>query len=347
MVLVMIHELGHYFAAKKCGMRVERFSIFFGPAILKWQRGETEWRLGTIPLGGYVKISGMTREETLDPEIAPRAYHAAPFWKKFVTIFAGPAVNIVLAFFVFAGYYWIGPMGQAPINRIESVSAGKPAEKIGLVKGDRIVSVNGVAVVGDDILPVQRELQRNAAKPVTVVFEHAGQRVTKQVTLSSVVFEGQRIGQLGFMFSTKLTGRQSSSLVGGLQDASSFTWFWTKLQVQGLGQMFTSQEARDQTSSIVGIGAAYDVVAEDGLLSVLRFFGLISLVLGVFNLLPILPLDGGHILFAAIEKIRGRHISRRAYEMSAVAGLALLLLLFAQGLTNDVTRLTGEGFRPR
>jgi regulator of sigma E protease len=347
MVLVMVHELGHYFAAKKCGMRVERFSIFFGPAIAKWQRGETEWRLGTIPLGGYVKITGMTREEKVPEELVGRTYYAAPFWKRFVTIFAGPAVNIVLAFIVFAGYYWIGPQGQVPINRIESVAAGKPAAKIGLVKGDKIVSINGVTATNDDIVPLQRELQRNPAKPVTVVFEHAGTRVTKEVTLTSVTFEGKRIGQLGFVFSTKLIGRQHSTFFGGLRDASSFSWYWTKLQVQGLGQMFTSQEARDQTSSIVGIGAAYDIVAEDGLMSVLRFFGLISLVLGVFNLLPILPLDGGHILFAAIEKVRGKHLSRRAYEMSAVFGLVLLGLLFVQGLTNDVTRLTGEGFRPR
>ena len=347
MVLVMIHELGHYFAAKKCGMRVERFSIFFGKPIVKWQRGETEWRLGWLPLGGYVKISGMTREENLPADVVPRAYYAAPFWKRFVTIFAGPAVNIVLAFFVLAGYYWIGPQYEVLANPVTSVIPGKAAQGIGLAKGDRLISVNGVRAVGNDMAPLQKELQRNPAQRVRVVFEHGGTSITKEATLGAITVDGRKIGQLGFQFSRALGPRQQSSFLGGLRDAGSFTSYWTKLQLKGFGQILTSQKARDQTSSIVGIGAAYDVVSEDGWMSVLRFFGLISLVLGVFNLIPILPLDGGHILFAGIEKIRGKHLSRAAYERSAIVGLLLLGLLFVQGLTNDITRLTGEGFRPR
>ncbi len=348
MVLVMIHELGHYFAAKKCGMRVERFSIFFGKPIVKWQRGETEWRLGWLPLGGYVKISGMTREENLPADVVPRAYYAAPFWKRFVTIFAGPAVNIVLAFFVFAAYFWIGPEIYRPVNQVASVSEKSPAKKIGLAVGDRLVSVNGVKVVDDKILPAQKELQKHANGTVTVVFDRAGVTRTERAKLASVdAGEGRRVGQLGFQFVQVSTGRRQSSGFGGsFVDAFSYSKYWGELQLKGFGQLFTSQAARDQTSSIVGIGAAYDIVSEDGWLSVVRFFGLISLVLGVFNLIPILPLDGGHILFAAIEKVRGKHLSRVAYERSAIVGLVILGLLFAQGLTNDIGRLTGAGFRP-
>ena len=135
--------------------------------------------------------------------------------------------------------------------------------------------------------------------------------------------------------------------MGGLANASSFTWFLIEENAKGIGQLFTSSEAREQVGSVVAIGAVYNEVADDGLIAILRFVGIISLVLAIFNLLPIFPLDGGHILFALLEKLKGSPISTKVYERSAMVGWAVILVVFVFALQNDIVRLSGEGFQVR
>ncbi len=349
MFLVLVHEAGHMVVAKWCGMRVERFSIFFGRPLARFRRGETEYGIGWLPLGGYVKITGMTRDEELPPELVPRAYYSAKTWKKVATIFAGPFVNLVVAFLCFAAVAWIGVPSLQATNAVDVVNPGSPAAAIGLAQGDRLLAVNGIATSTDEGLARARaELQANPGKPVTVRFTRDGQARTGTATLASAEgVDGQPIGRLGVQFQVLQGDRESLGFVGGLTNAGSFTWFLIEENAKGIGQLFTSSEAREQVGSVVAIGAVYNEVADDGLIAVLRFIGIISLVLAIFNLLPIFPLDGGHILFAVLEKLKGSPISTKVYERSAMVGWAVILVVFVFALQNDIGRLSGEGFEIR
>ncbi len=342
MGLVLVHEFGHMVVAKWCGMRVERFSIFFGRPLASFTRGETRYAIGWLPLGGYVKITGMSRDEDLPPEVVPRAYYAAKPWKRIVTILAGPAVNILLAFLIFCVVFWIGPTLQTPTTTVDQVSANTPAAAIGLRPGDTVLSVNGVG--RGNFTAIQHELQIHPGKVVTVRFSTAdGQVRTVPVRLAN----DQNVGKLGFSPRLKNGPNVSSGFGGGIVDAGRYTQFLVEENVKGIGRIFTSEKARNDVSSVVGIGAAYNQVSEDGALTVLRFIGVISLVLGVFNLLPLLPLDGGHILMTIVEKLKGSPVRRQTYERLSIAGFALLALVFVFALQNDIGRLTGQGFQPR
>ena len=162
--------------AKWCGMRVERFSIFFGRPIAKFRRGETEYGIGWLPLGGYVKITGMTRDEELPPDLVPRAYYSAATWKKVATIFAGPFVNLVVAFLCFALYFWVGTPTFQATSAVDVVTPGSAAAAVGIAPGDRILSVNGIATTGEaGIERARGELQANPGKPVVVRFARDGE----------------------------------------------------------------------------------------------------------------------------------------------------------------------------
>jgi len=349
MFLVLVHEAGHMVVAKWCGMRVERFSIFFGRPWVSFRRGETQYGIGWLPLGGYVKITGMTRDEELPPEVVPRAYYAAATWKKVATIFAGPFVNLVVAFLCFALYFWIGVPSFQATNGVDAVTPGSPAAAVGMAPGDRLLAVNGVATTGEQGMDrVRAELQANPGSPVTVRYADAGTPVTRTVTLQSAEGpDGQPIGRLGVQFRLDQGARQSEGPVGGLTTAGRYTWFLIEENAKGIGQLFTSEQAREQVGSVVAIGAVYNEVAGDGLTEIIRFIGLISLVLAIFNLLPIFPLDGGHILFALLEKLKGSPISTRVYERSAMVGWAVILIVFVFALQNDIGKLAGDGFQIR
>lgn len=349
MFLVLVHEAGHMVVAKWCGMRVERFSIFFGRPIAKFRRGETEYGIGWLPLGGYVKITGMTRDEELPPDLVPRAYYSAATWKKVATIFAGPFVNLVVAFLCFALYFWVGTPTFQATSAVDVVTPGSAAAAVGIAPGDRIVSVNGIATTGEaGIERARGELQANPGKPVVVRFARDGEVQQARVTLGAADgADGQQVGRLGVQFVLLQGARESAGPVGGVTTAGRYTWFLVEENAKGIGRMFTSQEAREQVGSVVAIGAVYNEVAGDGLMEILRFIGLISLVLAIFNLLPIFPLDGGHILFALLEKLKGSPISSRVYERSAMVGWAVILIVFVFALQNDIGKLTGEGFQLR
>lgn len=355
MVLVLVHEAGHMVVAKWCGMRVERFSIFFGRPIASFRRGETEYAIGWLPLGGYVKISGMTVDEDIPSEVAHRAYSAAPMWKKIATIAAGPAVNIVLAIVIFAGIFWVGVPTYSLTTGVGSVANDSAAAQADLRPGDRILAVNGTQVNGDTE-KVRTALQRGTeGQTVRLTVEREGG--TEQLTAQLQVLEdasgdpltnpatGRPLTGLGFTFDAVEGPTVRSGPLEGLADGWDFSWFIMKTNVEVIGDAFTSSEAREQINSVVGVGAVFNEVADDGLTTVLRFVGVISLALGIFNLIPILPLDGGHIVFAIAEKAKGSAFSAATYGKASFIGLALVMLVFVIALQNDIGRITGEGFQ--
>ena len=355
MVLVLVHEAGHMVVAKWCGMRVERFSIFFGRPIASFTRGETEYAIGWLPLGGYVKISGMTVGEDIPSEHAHRAYTAMPAWRKVATILAGPAVNIILAIGIFAAIFWIGVPTYNVTTNVAAVGKDSAAQVAGLRAGDELVAVDGVRVNGAASV-VRGALQSGApGQTVRLTIERDGATLEKTAQLQVLettngdpatnAQTGRPLTGLGFNFGVVNGPTVRSGPVEGLTDGWDFAWFIMKANVEVIGDAFTSSEAREQINSVVGVGAVFNEVADDGLITILRFVGVISLALGIFNLLPILPLDGGHIVFALAEKAKGSAFSAVTYGRASFVGLALVMLVFVIALQNDIGRITGEGFQ--
>jgi regulator of sigma E protease len=348
--LIILHELGHFTAAKAVGMRVERFSLFFGRTRLRFQRGETEYGIGWLPLGGFVKITGMNPQEEIPAEAAPRAYYRQPVWKRLVVIGAGPAVNIVLAFVILFGLYWaIGDVQKAkPVNRIADVSPKSPAASV-LRPGDRILAVDGRGGEPDALrkrIAAHRCTGKprkgcRAATPTTLVIERGDARITVQAR--PVYSARSKRPLLGFSFDSLLPpiGPVRAAELSGDQ-----MWFFTRGTVATIAQIF-KPEKRKEISGVVG---SYEVTRRSIQLGVqegLFLLAVISLSLGVINLFPFLPLDGGHIFWALAEKIRGRAIPFSVMERAGFVGFALVLALFFIGFTNDIGRLTGDGFGVR
>jgi regulator of sigma E protease len=350
--LIILHELGHFTAAKAVGMRVERFSLFFGRTRLRFQRGETEYGIGWLPLGGFVKITGMNPQEEIPAEAAPRAYYRQPVWKRLVVIGAGPAVNIVLAFVMLFGLYWaIGdPKKAKATDRIERVSAGSPAAAV-LREGDRILAVDGRT--GDpDALRKQiaghrcaGKTKRNgcrAARPAVLEIQRGQERRTVRAT--PVYSAADKRALLGFQFAIKRPPPVGPVTAAGL--SVDRMWFFTRGTVETIAQLF-KPEKRKEISGVVGSYEATRQSIQLGVEQGVYLLAVISLSLGVINLFPFLPLDGGHIFWALAEKVRGRAVPFSVMERAGFVGFALVLALFFIGFTNDIGRLTGDGFGVR
>ncbi|MDH3225951.1 MAG: site-2 protease family protein [Thermoleophilia bacterium] len=346
MFLVLVHELGHLVVAKWSGMKVERFSIFFGRPITSFQRGETEYGIGWLPLGGYVKITGMTRSEDVPPEDEARTYYNATTGRRIATILAGPAVNIVVAFIAFAAIAWIGTPNFSLANEVAAVTTSvdgepTPAAQLGLEPGDRLISVNNVRAEPGIVEGIRYQIQENVGTTIEVVYERDGEQLTGAVA-PVVINEELGRGQLGFTFAQiPEEGRTNLGPIDGLD----FGWDRMVLLTEAYGDLFKrlifEEEARQQVNSVVGAGAIFDVVADDGLITIIAFLGAISFALGVFNLLPILPLDGGHIVIALTERIMGKPLPGKVYERIALFGIILVVLAFLYILQNDIELIRG------
>jgi len=340
--LIILHELGHFTAAKAVGMRVERFALFFPPLIAKVRRGETEYGIGAIPLGGYVKISGMNPAEELPPDVAHRAYYQQPVWKRVVVIAAGPAVNIALAFVIlWAVFLTRGELG--PPASVDRVEPGKPAAAV-LKPGDQILAVDGRTPTGDittQMTAIGKAIAAHQGTPVTLTIKRDGATQSVQAT----PFHDKQLHKWRIGF----TQRESSHAVGPVAAsgaAVSGMWSVTSQTVSKIAQIFKPEE-RKQLGSVVGGYEQTRQLAKVSFTDALIFLAVISLSLGVVNLFPFLPLDGGHIFWALAEKVRGKAIPFSVMERAGFIGFALVIGLFVIGFTNDIGRLTGEGFGVR
>jgi len=362
--LVVIHEAGHFTAAKAVGMRVERFFLFFPPKVVSITRGETEYGIGAIPLGGFVKITGMNPEEDIPPEVVERAYYRQPVWKRIVVIAAGPFVNIALALFLFFILAVGFGLDTGPTDRVGTVSPDLPAAKV-LQSGDQLVSVDGVRVAGLPPLKLADTVREQVA-----THKCAGEPTDGCVATTPAVVKVVRDGEpmtfrikpqydtpetapgqpaiaprmvIGFGYEAQ---RETVSASEGASFAIDRLWYVTTQTAHVFANIFDAEQ-RDQISGVVGATEVTQQSFQFDTRQAIGVLAVISLSLGLINLLPFLPLDGGHIFWALVEKIRGKPVPLKVMERSGVIGFALVMILFVIGLENDIGRLTGEGFNVR
>ncbi len=352
-LLIVLHEAGHFFAAKATGMRVERFFLFFPPKLFSVKRGETEYGIGAIPLGGFVKISGMTPEEELPPEAQGRGYYDQPVWKRIVVIGAGPAVNIVLAFVIL---FVLALGAKDPNQTVGEVMPGTPAAGL-LQAGDGVVAVDGRSYPNLSLAERQQKF-------VEQISSHrcAGKQVEGCGAATAVVLTVRRDGQLrkiavkpeydpavkrtriGFGFGTEPANLGPG---GAAERSVDLMWLVSSRTVTVFSKLF-EEERRKEVSGVVGVSATADeVIDEFGTREAVLLLAVVSLSLGLINLFPFLPLDGGHIFWSLVEKVRGKPLSFVALQRASAVGFVLVMMLFFLGLTNDIGRLAGDGFSVR
>lgn len=340
-VLVFIHELGHYLAARSVNVHVDVFSIGFGRAIAGWTgRTGTVWKIGWIPLGGYVKLHGQERPEEADAETAANWREGQTFHQKSVgarawIVAAGPLANFLLAAVLFAALY--GTMGRpSTTSVVGEVVAESAAARAGLMAGDRIVAVDGTAISRFE------ELQRIVAgRPgQTVVIEVARDATRLPLTATIDAREmpdGSRAGVLGIRGGQAAFERLGP--VSAMGAGIAQTWNVAAETVSVVGQMITGQRGADDLGGPLRIAQLSGQVAEIGIGALITFMAVLSVNLGLINLFPIPVLDGGHLMFYAAEAIRGRPLSPRAQEIGFRAGFALLIALFVFVTFNDLSSL--------
>ena len=348
-LLIILHEAGHFAAAKAVGMRVERFYLFFGRTRLRKKIGETEYGIGWLPAGGYVKISGMSPSEDLPDEVRTRAYTAQPVWKRIVVIIAGPAVNFVLALLLLFVFFWqIGP--QDLTDRVGPIEKGYPAAGQ-LRSGDRLVAVDGKRGTQQqlrDAIGAHRCAGPpvdgcRATTPARLVVERGGRLVRLELTpVYDAEAERTRLG-----FGYALGPHEPLPFSEAVDISLDRFWLVTKETVKLPARLFDTEQRRE----IRGIIGSYETTRQtilNDLADAIGILAIISLSLAIINLFPFLPLDGGHIFWALVEKVRRRPVPFSVMERSGVVGFALVMVLFFIGFTNDVGRLTsGEGFGVR
>jgi regulator of sigma E protease len=337
-VLVFIHELGHYLAARWRGVHVDAFSIGFGRSLAAWtDRYGTEWRIGWIPLGGYVKLHGQAEAGAMTAEDAAnlrpgQTFHDKPVLDRAIVVIAGPVANFLLASVLFAALFTFHgqPIGQTAIG---AIAPGSAAERSGLLPGDVILNLDGQRVTRFDQL--QRYIQPRAGQEVAVALTREGREMVLRVTPGiRPGTEAAPIGMLGVQGGAVRfeTMNPASALVAGVgqtADVSAQT-------LVGIWEMLTGQRSARDLGGPIKIAEVSGEAASLGIVPLVNLMALLSVSLGLLNLFPVPLLDGGHLMFYAAEAIRGRPLPPRAQEYGFRAGFALLIGLFIFATWNDI-----------
>lgn len=350
-VLILIHELGHFWAAKAVDIEVPRFSIGFGPKLIGFTRGETEYVIAAIPLGGYVKMVGMADEEATaplegEPEEPPRLpsdrdFDAKPLWARFLVVLGGVTMNFLFAVIAFT---LVSRANGVQIPLVRDVSPGMPAAVAGFQPGDVILSIDGARV--RDGGEVVSTLQGRAGDELLVRLRRNGEDVSLRVTPTSVrVFnelarDSMSVGKIGIQ-------------LGGLEAVRSLSWpqaaaaglhrsvFWVRAIGDVGRQLVRGQSSARDLGGPIMIGQLSGEFARAGFWEFLSFMAIISVNLAVLNLLPIPVLDGGHVAFLVIEAVRGQAVSVEQRLRFTQIGMFLIVGLMVWAFANDILRLLG------
>jgi regulator of sigma E protease len=344
-VLVFVHESGHYLIARRNGVRIEVFSIGFGPELFGWwDRAGTRWKFSAIPLGGYVKMfgdsdatSGLPMAETaqLSPAEREVSFHCKRLGQRAAIVAGGPAANFVFAIVVLALLFMTYGQPYTPAA-VGQVMPGGAAVAGGLQPGDMIVDIDGRAV--DRFEDVQQVVRLNPNVAMTVTVRRDGKLLTLHVTPHRVVetdrFGQHEIGQLGIRGgASKYIQRNPATAV---VQACEETWNLSATTLQAMWQMVIGRRTTDELGGPLRIAQLSGEVAQGGIVPLLWFMAVLSVNLGLINLFPVPVLDGGHLMFYAAEAIRGKPLGQRAQEYGFRFGLALVLTLMVFATWNDL-----------
>jgi regulator of sigma E protease len=344
-IIILVHEWGHFMAARAVGIRVDRFSIGFGPKIVAWQRGETEYRIAWIPLGGYVKMAGMIDESLDNPDdfdpTDPRLFINKKGWQKILVVSAGVIMNMVLAGVVLWGVYatrGVPSLGDADQlgTVIDSPMPGFPAEKSGLQRGDKILDVDGVPVAKwEDLVSA---IYERPGREIRIQFERLGERHDVTLKTRSEKQKGKEtpVGKIGIgpMLTYERMSVGRAFVYGWIA-----TWSYLEGTAAGIVKLITHQASIKDMAGPVGIAKMTGEVARQGIADLLEFLALISVNIGFINILPIPALDGGHLVLVVIEGVSRRRLSTKIKIGVQQVGMILLLALIAVVVFNDFMKL--------
>ncbi len=328
-VIVLVHEFGHFIIAKLSGIHVQEFFLGFGPKILKYtsKKSGTMYGISAIPLGGYNKILGQDRSEVIPENMIEKAFYNKPFYKKFLVISGGGIFNVIFAVILIIIYFSIGVF--IPSNIIDYTQPGSPAETYGFQKGDKVIALNNLEIKSwDDFSLIVKDYP---GKQVTFKILRDKKELSIDVKLSTVDGKGY-LGVGPLMVKQKMGGGQvlieSFKMVGNL----SVTY------VKLIGMLFSGKipfsEARPV--SPIGVISIFQQSAAMGAQNFILFVALVSILLAFGNFLPILPVDGGHILIIIIEAIRRKPVSKKAIEIYSTMGIVLVVSLLLIGVVFDI-----------
>lgn len=333
-ILVLCHEFGHFIVAKYFKIRVDGFGVGMGPKLIAWRRGDTEYRINALPIGGYCKMAG--EEENFED---PAGFFAKPVTHRFLVVFAGPFFNMLLALLIFclAGVT-VGVPTETSHSVVWDVLKGSPAEKAGFKTQDVILSINGKEV--KKYKDVQSKISGSPNKTLTVEVLRNKQKMALQVTPQIHQDRGKKLGRIGIMFAPyelKRTGIVESITTGIKQ-----TYEWTMLIVQSLvsmlSKLFVGQTPKD-IGGPIAIAQMAGQSAQRGIGNFIMFLAMVSLNLGIINLFPFPALDGGRLIFLTAEILRGKKLDPKKENVFHLVGFAVLMLLMVVLVYTDIMRL--------
>lgn len=355
-IVVFFHELGHFLVARWAGVKVLAFSLGFGPELFGFtDRHGTRWKISAVPLGGYVKFFGDDTEAStasadtlakMSAEERADSFHHKKVGPRAAIVAAGPIANFLLAIAIFSLLFTF--FGKPSTTaRVDKVEAGSAAQLAGFQVGDVVVSIDGSKI--DSFTDMQRIVGTSAGHPLSFTVKRADATVTLRGTpelreMKDPFGNVQKIGVLGI---TRQTGKDDvvTERVGpatavwlGVKE----TWFVIDRTLAYLGGVFTGREATDQVGGPLRIAQISGQVASMGLAALIHLAAVLSISIGLLNLFPVPLLDGGHLLFYAVEAIRGRPLSERAQEMGFRIGLGLVLMLMVFATYNDILHLAAS-----
>lgn len=340
-LVIFVHEFGHFFVAKKSGVKVERFSFGLGPEMFGFQWGETRYCIAWLPLGGEVRMAGefLEGEEVTDSsastasvEDKSRHFFSQPWYRRILIAFAGPFMNYVLAAIILFGMLMIwGESIQTNKTEVGEVVAGMPAEKAGVMKGDRAQSVQDVSV--EDFPDLASKIHARPNMPTAMVFLRDG----KEIKITITPQDEKGVGLIGIKPADPVTERRKIGVVSSLKKSVWQCWNISAFTVYYLGQKIMSRQ-RPDVAGPLGIGQVIIKAVKSGPEDFFYLIAMISVAIGLFNLFPVPLLDGGHVLYYLIEGLRGKPLSAKVMGKANMVGLALLLSLLVFATVNDIQR---------
>jgi len=358
-ILVFVHEWGHYIVAKKCGVKVEKFSIGFGKEIYGWNdKSGTRWKLALLPLGGYVQMFGDNdpasathSDENAKPLTEAEkkvAFYTQPVFKRASIVFAGPAVNFIFAILILTFMFTLQGQPYTP-PVVSKLVEGSPAERAGILPDDKIVKMDGLEIKRFEDMSKYVAVHMDKTIEIELLHYVGDNKWSDSPTKVSITpeiieqkdrfgFSGKK-GRIGIIGLSKGFDVLHHNLFTAFVAANVEVWEICANTLTALGQIITGTRGSEELGGILRIGAYAGDFAKEGIISLIMFMSLLSVNLGLINLLPIPLLDGGHLMFYLFEIIKGKPIGERLQEYALRAGMAFIVTIMLISTWNDLVQL--------